>query len=420
MRLLKSIVIAGMTALSAPAAHAADAEFMTWTYTEETGKPAIQKMLDDFKASSGLEVEAQGYAWGDMTKNYLLRARSNTLPDVGQITERWLPTLAELGQMADLNEIYGKETLEKMFPADFLAMGQVGGRQLALPWIGGTVGMVANKEVLAKAGVAEIPATVEEFRAALVKVRDAIPNSVPYALATKNGNSIVLDYLIWTWTFGGDVVDGEKKVVVDTPAGREAMAFLVDLLKERLSAPEIDRPDARRLFAQGQAAFYIDAPQARTFARQFSGQGEAYDVNVLPIRTPVLASGSTPASIQWGHVISLFNKPSLSKDAPSAKFVMHLLSDGELIDYAANQSVLPTTVSALENGQIKGDPYLSAWAAATVSPRPNTVGTLSNGAEVATIIGEEVQAAVLGQKSSDQAVADLQSRLEASMAKANN
>ena len=47
-------------------------------------------------------------------------------------------------------------------------------------------------------------------------------------------------------------------------------------MKDRLIAPEIDRPDARRLFAQGASAFYIDAPVRRgTFVRTFSGRGAA-------------------------------------------------------------------------------------------------------------------------------------------------
>ena len=133
-------------------------------------------------------------------------------------------------------------------------------------------------------------------------------------MATKNNNSIVLDYLLWVWTFGGEVIDADGKVQVASPEATAALEFMVELMQERLAAPEIDRPDASRLFAQGASAFYFDAPVARTFARQFSGQGEAYDVNVLPIKTPVLAEGADPAAIQWGHVMAMFDVGDTSKD----------------------------------------------------------------------------------------------------------
>jgi multiple sugar transport system substrate-binding protein len=45
--------------------------------------------------------------------------------------------------------------------------------------------------------------TLDEFRAALVALRDKVPNSAPYAMATKNNNSIVLDYMIWVWAHCG-------------------------------------------------------------------------------------------------------------------------------------------------------------------------------------------------------------------------
>jgi hypothetical protein len=76
--------------------------------------------------------------------------------------------------------------------------------------------------------------------------------------------------------------------MVNSPEGRAAMAFMVGLMKDRLIAPEIDRPDSRRLFAQGASAFYIDAPQTRQFVRSFSGKGEAADAFTVPIKTPVL------------------------------------------------------------------------------------------------------------------------------------
>jgi multiple sugar transport system substrate-binding protein len=274
--------------------------------------------------------------------------------------------------------------------------------------------MVANAEVLEAAGVTDIPTTIEEFEQALIAVRDAVPNSVPYAMASINNGSILLDYLVWTWTFGGDVfVDGVP--TADSPEAVAALEFMVGLMNNNLAAPEIDRPDARRLFAQGASAFFIDAPVARTFARQFSGRGEEIDSAVLPIPTPVLVSGDTPVSIQWGHVIAMFGDENATADSPAAQWMMHLLSDEQLIDYAVDQSALPVTLSGIASEQVQADAYLSSWAEAAISPRRNTVASLENGALVTDIIGEEVQSALLGQKSATQAAGDMQARLVEAM-----
>lgn len=415
MTRLWAVAAAALTMTAA--AHAADATFMSFTYAEEANTKTVQALLDDFKAQDGLTVEPLGFAWGDMQKNIFLRARSNTLPDIAQLSERWLPTFAGMGQLVDLNTVFGKDKLEASFAPDALAMGNIGGKQLALPLISGTIGMVANKAVLEKAGITAPPKTVEEFKKDLVAVRDKVANSVPYSMATKNNGSILIDFMLWNWVHGGRIIDDEGKVVVDSDASRAALQFMVDLVKERLAAPEIDRPDSRRLTAQGASAFYFDAPQTRTFLRDFSGQGEAFDAKVLPMETPVLKAGDKPVSVQWGHLLVQFSADGkAAADAPADRFLAYLTSDKVQTDFPLKMSALPVTKSARQ--AVADDKYLTAWAAATGDARRNEVGIWSNAAELTQIIGEEAQAAMLGQKSAADAIGAMQSRLTESMAKA--
>ncbi len=421
MKLFHRTLVSGLlaTALAIPAhgpAQAEEVEFMGWTYSEDSGRDRIQKLMDHYAEASGNSVEPIGYAWSDINKNAFLRARTNTLPDIMQVQGRFLPTIANIDQIQDLNDVFGADALAEKFPPGFLAMGQVDGKQVGVPWIAGTIGMVANRKVLEAAGIDAVPETVEEFVAALGQVRDTVPNSVPYGLATKNNASILLDYLIWAWTFGADVIGPDGTPDVNSPEGVAALEFMVMLVNERLSAPEIDRPDARRLFGQEATAFYFDAPSAKRFAEDFSGQGAAYVVNVMPIETPTLEAGGTPAAIQWGHVLVMFNEDNASADSPAAGFLMNTLSDEVLIDFALGGGALPPTTSALASDQVKSDGYLTAWAEAAVAPRPNPIAPLSNGGAVSDMIGEEVQSALLGQKTAQEAADDLQARLEEALA----
>jgi multiple sugar transport system substrate-binding protein len=416
---LKKLMAAAVavTSLSAGAAMAQDLDFMTFSYAEETNKPLVEKVLTGFSEETKLSVEPLGTAWGDVQKNLFLRARSNDLPDVAQISERWLPTLASLPGAVDFNTVYGAEALAALYAPDALAMGQVNGKQMGLPFISGSIGMVANKAVLDKAGVTEVPTTVDAFKEALVKVRDAVPNSVPYTMATKGNGSILLDFMLWTWVHGGSIIDADGKVVVDSPESRAALTFMVELMNERLATPEIDRPDARRLVGQGASAFYFDAPQTRTFLRDFSGQGEAFDQYVLPMKTPVLAEGDAAISIQWGHLLMAFAEGgTAAADAPAAKFLSYVSSDEVQTDFPLALSALPATQSG--RAAAGDDAYLTAWAAATGEARTNEVAIWPNGADLTNIIGEEVQAALLGQKSVDDAITALQARLTESMANA--
>jgi len=413
LRSLTAVALLGSTSLAM--AQDKDVSFMSFTFAEKANTATVQSVLDGFTAAEGVAVEPLGYAWGEMVQNIFLRNRSNTMPDIVQLQERWLPTFAGFPTLVDLNAVYGKEALEAAFAPDALALGNVDGKQLALPLISGSIGMVANKAVLEKAGVTEVPETVAEFKNALIAVRDKVPNSVPYTMATKGNGSIQVDFMLWNWVHGGRIIDADGNVVVDTAESRAALQFMVDLMNERLAAPEIDRPDARRLMGQGASAFYFDAPQTRTFLRDFSGQGEAFDANVLPIKTPVLNQGEASTSVQWGHLVALFaDGGTAAADAPAAAFVSYVTSDAVQTQFPLALSAIPVTKSA--RAAVADDAYLTAWANATGASRQNEIGIWENAAVLTQVIGEEVQGALLGQKPVDVAITDMQARLKEAMA----
>ena len=412
--------LAGAAALSGRRAFAQTPglSFMSFTYAEDPNRPLVQKLMDDFKAQSGIPVDVISSAWGDTQKNLMLRLRSHTQPTTAQVQERWLPSLASLPELVNLDEAIGRAKLEGVIDPKVLAMGQFAGRTVGLPLITGSNGMLANTEVLAKAGVEGVPTTLAEFRAALVKIRDKVPNSVPFASATKNVNSIPLDFMIMVWAHGGRIIDENGHVLINSDAGKAAMGFMADLMKNRLIAPELDRPDLRRLFAQGASGFYIDAPQARAFVRSFSGRGEAADAFTLPIKTPVLKAGDTPHSIQWGHLVVAFKGPgTASAEAPGVKWLNYLISDAAQGSFPPALSALPVTKSAQALPAVQNDPFFKAWIAASGVPLVNEIGIWPNAPELSTILSEEVQGALLGQKAPDAAIVAMATRMEASMAK---
>lgn len=403
------------------AAQAADVSWMGYSYAEESAKPSVDKIIAGFTAKTGKTVEPIASAFGDLQKNLLLRVRSHTQPDVVQISERWLPSFASLPGLVDYNTVFGADNLAKIYAPEALAMGQVDGKQLALPLMSGSIGMVANNAVLQQAGITDLPKTTEEFKQDLIAIRDKVPNSVPYAMATKNNSDILVDFQTWEYAFGADIIDASGKVVVDSDASKKALAFLVDLMKERLIAPEIGRPDARRLVGQSAAAFYLDAPQSRTFLRSFSGKGKDFDVNIRPMQVPVANAGQTPTSIQWAHLIIAFQQSvPPTKDDANMQFVAWLGDDAVETQFPVEQSALPGTISGRANPVVANDAYLTAWAQNNTNPKRNEVGIWSNSGELTDILAEEVQAALLGQKSADDAITSMGARMKESMTKAGH
>lgn len=391
--------------------------YVGWSQDEAASKPTLTAMLDAYRQSNtDTKLEVIGFPWAQMQQNILLRLRSGQALDVVQLAERWLPQFASTGKMHDLHEVYGKGQLEKLISPGVLKLGDYRGKQFGLPWTAGSIGMVANMKVLKDAGVSAAPKTVDAFIETLKAIKKSQPQSVPYAMSTKNNNSLSPDFQVWLWTFGGQLFDDNGKVVVNSTAAVRALTFMTDLVKDGLAAKDIDRPDARRMYAQNQTGFYQDAPLARGFARNNSGKGTEFDVFVQAMATPVLKNGDTPQSFAWGHLLTMFSdgKSTLNTQSAQAKLASHLaLSDANQLRYFKEQGLFPVTNSAL--AQLANDPYVAAWTQASRFAERDEVSQWTTAADPVTIIGEEVQGSLLGQKTPQAAIENMSKRLEAKM-----
>jgi multiple sugar transport system substrate-binding protein len=178
-----AVVLLATVALSP--AWAQTITFGGWSGEEEAARPVIMEMIDTFNAANpDVTVEWLGYPWAQVQQNFLLLLRSGNAPEVAQLQDRWLSTFGALGALADMNDVFGQELIESRIAPGLLTVGQYEGQQLGLPWIAGSIGLVANLKVLEDAGVADLPATIDDFVAALEAIKAHDPNSVPFAITT--------------------------------------------------------------------------------------------------------------------------------------------------------------------------------------------------------------------------------------------
>jgi multiple sugar transport system substrate-binding protein len=307
--------------------------------------------------------------------------------------------------------------MESVIDPRILALGEHKGKQVGLPWTAGSIGMVANGALLKEAGVSTPPVTIDAFIEALKAVKTRFPESVPYAMCTKDSGSIASDYQVWLWTFGGRVFNDKGQVAINSPAAVRTLSFMSDLVKQRLAEKDMDRYDARRIFAQNRVAFYQDAPLARGFARDNSGKGTDFDKNVLAVSTPVLHQGDTPRSLAWGHLLGSFadNKTTFAPKSAPARFTSFItMSDTPQLEYFKQIGLFPVTKSAI--AKLSGDPYVANWTSNARNATRDEFAYWPNSAELTTIVGEEVQAALLGQKSPQAAVDAMAARLNDAIA----
>ena len=380
-----------------------------WSGEEEATRDIFTKMRTEFEKESGNKVDWVGWTWADTAQQILIRLQGGQQLDIAQADISIFNTVAQTGTLADLNEIFGKEFLESTFEQSYLDVGNIDGKQLALPWSMASISMVYNPEILKRAGWDSVPTTIEEFEKCLADVKALGEDIIPYAVSTKDATAAG-DLMPWLWTFGTSIFneDGSGNL---SSAAVDTIKWYQKLLANGYIAMDTGRGDARQLFAQGRVAFYDDAVVAK---------GQAVKNGVAPdkvvevcsaMKRPVLKAGDRSQSTMWGHLLMIF-QASKEKDV-AADFAKMLISDPIALEYFEKNGMPPVTKSAAGKEEVQNDAYLKGFMESTATARLEETARMSNAGEIKNILTEELQSALLGQKSAEAAVESMKTRLKA-------
>ena len=378
-----------------------------WSGEEEASKAIFSKMRTNYEEKSGNTVSWVGWTWADTAQQLLIRLQGGEQLDIAQVDISIFNTIAQTGTLCDLNDVFGKKWLEETFPSSALEVGNIDGKQLSLPWSMASITMVYNPEILKRAGWDKVPETVEEFEQCLSDIKALGEDIVPYGVSTKDATAAG-DLMPWLWTFGSSIFNEDGTVNL----GDEAVATIEwyqKLLKNGYIKMDVGRGDARQLFAQGKMAFYDDAVVAKGQAVNNGVKPEDVVKVCSAMKRPVLKSGDESQSTMWGHMLVIFSQ-SKHKEA-SNEFAKTLVSDDIALEYFEKNGMPPVTKSAAELDSVKNDSYLKGFMESTASAKLEETARLSNASEIKSIMTEELQAALLGQKTASDAVASMKSRI---------
>ena len=385
-----------------------------WTGEEEANKATIKGIIDTYNTSAdNAEVSWVGWPWANTLQQLIIRTQGIQDLDVAQVDMAWLATLAKMDVLVDLNEVLGETWMKENIPEASLSSGNIDGNQLAVPWTQASIGMVYKPTILKNAGIDKVPETVDEFEAALKKIKEYDKDIIPYAAATKEAGSIAKDVNAWFWTFGGQYIDDSGKVVIDSAANEKALTWYKGLKDNGYIAMDLTRFDARQLFAQNKVAFYDDAILARGIAKGNGVSEDKLDETIKPMARPVLSKGDKPQSTLWGHQLVIF-KSTKDKDK-AGEFIKYLISEDTSLKYFEASGSVPVMNSAISSDKVKNDKWSSEWLKITETGKKAETQKYENDSQLATIITEEIQNTLLGTKSPKKALEDAQSRFEQSI-----
>lgn len=376
-----------------PNAPATNFDFASWGMSEDATKPVLQAAVDKFAKSKDVKVETPSYPFNDYLNQLTLQVRGGQFSGAAQLDVAWLSSLAALGKLVDLSSYADGRGYAK----SSLAAGKSDGKQLGLPWTIAAIGLIANTELLEKAGASAEPKTIEEFEEGLRALKGI--GVIPYAASTKTAG--LKDILVWMQTFGSPIVeDGKAKLSGDEAI--EAVTWYKKLYDDGLISADIDRSAARSLFAQGKTAIYDDAPVGKAGVVSQSPDSALGD-KMAPMTRPVLKDGDTPQEVLWGHLVAVVEGEG---SQTAAEFAQWLTSDEtQTVDYFTQLGLPPTTDKALASSAIADNAFVTAFSEKiTVDATASPLWSHVSYARMETAIAEQVQAVLIGQSSPAEAM----------------
>lgn len=371
--------------------------FTGWSLNEGLSRDVILGFANTYAEANGVTITPVAFPFNEYLNQVILQANGGQLSGAVQLDVAWMAPMAAIGVLKDLSA----DVPEGVYTDAALASCQVDGVQYGLPWTTASIGMVANQELLAAAGVTELPTTIEEFEAALEALEAYNPDVIPYAAITDVAQ--LKDIIPWIYTFGGQVFADDGSVALAGEGSVAATEWYASLLERNLIAADVDRFDARQLFAQGLVGFYDDAIVARSLA---AGNKPAdLELTVVPLPRPVLNEGDVPQSMLWGHCVGVVNDDNA---AAATAFALYLTGTPEVgITYFEQMSLPPTTSEALASDVVMGDAYVSTWSnEVTAFATANPFWGYPESARMETLLGEAVQSVLVGDATAADALAE--------------
>jgi multiple sugar transport system substrate-binding protein len=239
------------------------------------------------------------------------------------------------------------------------------------------------------------------------------PDFAGYMIRGKATNPVVADFLPILWSFGGDVFDENWNVVLDSPESLAAVKYLVEDLKA-VAQPDpanTDAGDRSRMMAIGAGYESSVWPgEINTIVLDPASTTVAGKVCFIPI--PAGPSGKGVGMMgNW-----MLGIPKASKNQQAAAdFIKWMLQADTQKTYAQNNGI-PSRTSVLKDPDLAvANPYFPVLADALQAP-PNWRPRTDQWNAVETIYGTELNAALSGQKTAEEAAKSAASQIRTLMA----
>ena len=370
----------------------------------------VAKLIPAFeRANPGIHVHVQMIPWNAAHEKLLTAFAGQSLPDVWQLGNTWIPEFTTLNALEDLGPWLARSrTLRQScyFPGiwDTNVMDSV---LYGIPWYVDTRVLFYRSDLFARAGVARPPRSWEEWRDDMRRVK-ALPGGEHYAILLPT-DEWAQPVILALQAGAGLLREGGRYADFKEPNFRRAFSFYVSLFAERL-APPLGNAQVANLyqqFADGYFASDITGPwNLEKFRLRLPPERQG-DWATAPLAAE-RAEDYPGVSLAGGSSLVVL-RPSRCKDA-AFRLIEFLAARERQLAFYRLTGDLPTRVDVWDDPVFTGDPHMQAFLLQLrrITPMPR----VPEWERTAWAIAESAERVILGQQTEEQSLDQLQTEVD--------
>ena len=416
--LLAAVAMAGVLSACAPARRQATERQAIQFWTLDLA-PKFNGFLNDVIArweqqNPGYDVVWTDVPWGSVERKLLAAVFARTAPDVVNLNPLFAANLASKGGLQPLEPLLpeGASTtyLPRIWQAGQSAAPDGQPQQFAIPWYLTARITLANTQILSEAGYTAPPCTWAEVPAYAEAVKRRTGRYALFVTVVPEDSAELLESLV---QMGVTLLDGRQRAAFNTPAGRRAFAFWSDLYRRGLLPREVVSQGYRRAIELYQSGELAQVGSGAEFLRSI--QTNAPQVAAATRPYPPLTGANGAANV----AVMTLAIPRQSKVAePATRFALFLTNASNQARFAQQARVLPSSTGALQQVAVALEAEQPAsqpeqlvrqarlLSAQTLSSARVLVPASPGVKRLQAIVYTQLQRAMLGQVSSDAALAE--------------
>lgn len=364
-------------------------------------------------ANQELQVRWIDIPWSAMESKILTAISAKTAPDLVNLNPNFASQLASRNAWLDLDEVIPSETKAIYLPNIWQASSievcqeeQCEQDTFGIPWYLTTRITIYNQQLLQQAGITQPPGTYGDLKAVAQQVKSRTGKYAFFITFVPGDSGEVLESMV---QMGVSLLDEQGKAAFDTPEGVAAFRYWVEMYQQQLLPPEV--------LTQGHR-YGVELYQAGETALLASG---AEFLSAIANNAPTIAEVSAAAPQITGKtgkknvaVMNLAIPRNTEKPEAALQYALYITNTENQLEFAQQANVLPSTTEAIEQyienlaQETTNTPLQQARKVSAMQLKDAEVliPAMDNLQSLQKIIYENLQSAMLGEKTVEEAVKD--------------